>query len=110
MSSVGTGIGYLFTCLAARRVINGGVNVPNKAFKLLCCAIGTITAVLCIVLLLIPGSPALIGGAPFACLGIWIVLGFIFYSTSKKNWVTLPEAEVRTNILGSKDIAVYFNS
>ena len=67
MSSVGTGIGYLFTCLAARRVIMGSEGVDKKGLKLFCCAVGTITAVMCILLLLVPGSPARIGTAPFIC-------------------------------------------
>ena len=110
MSSVGTGIGYLFTCLAARRMILGTPNIDNKAWRLFCCFIGSITAILCILLLLIPGSPAIIGTAPFVCLGLWLVLGFIFYNSNKASWAQLPEEEVRLNILGSKDIAVFFKS
>ena len=108
MSSVGTGIGYLFTCLAARRVILGSGNVDSKALKLFCCAVGTITAIMCILLLLVPGSPARIGTAPFICLGVWVVLGFIFYFSNKKHWASLPEEKVRENVLGRKDIAVFF--
>lgn len=108
MSSVGTGIGYLFTCLAARRVIMGSEGVDKKGLKLLCCAVGTITAVMCILLLLVPGSPARIGTAPFICLAVWVVLGFIFYFSNKKHWISLPEEKVRENVLGRKDIAVFF--
>lgn len=74
MSSVGTGIGYLFTCLAARRVILGSQGVDKKGLKLFCCAVGTITAIMCILLLLVPGSPARIGTAPssaWACGSCW---------------------------------------
>ena len=108
MSSVGTGIGDLFTCLAARRVILGSANVDSKALKLFCCAVGTVTAILCILLLLVPGFPARIGTAPFICLGVWVVLGFIFYFSNKKHWASLPEEKVRENVLGRKDIAVFF--
>ena len=108
MSSVGTGIGYLFTCLAARRVILGSANVDGKALKLFCCAVGTVPAILCILLLLVPGSPARIGTAPFICLGVWVVLGFIFYFSNKKHWASLQEEKVRENLLGRNDIAVFF--
>ncbi len=108
MSSVGTGIGYLFTCLAARRVIMGSEGVDKKGLKLFCCAVGTITAVMCILLLLVPGSPARIGIAPFICLAVWVVLGFIFYFSNKKHWISLSEEKVRENVLGRKDIAVFF--
>ena len=108
MSSVGTGIGYLFTCLAARRVILGSARVDGKAVKLFCCAVGTVTSVMCILLLLVPGSPARIGTAPFICLAVWVILGFIFYFSNKKRWVSLPEEKIRENVLGRKDIAIFF--
>ena len=98
----------LFTCLAARRVIMGSEGVDKKGLKLFCCAVGTITAVMCILLLLVPGSPARIGTAPFICLAVWVVLGFIFYFSNKKHWISLPEEKVRENVLGRKDIAVFF--
>lgn len=107
MSSVGTGIGYLFTCLAARRVILAG-NMPGKNRKLFYCLVGSITAIMCIGLLVIPGSPAIIGRAPFSCLAVWVLLGLVFYFSSRKNWVSLPGEKVHVNILGSRDIAVFF--
>ena len=61
-----------------------------------------------ILLLLVPGSPARIGTAPFICLAVWVVLGFIFYFSNKKHWISLPEEKVRENVLGRKDIAVFF--
>ena len=46
--------------------------------------------------------------APFICLAVWVVLGFIFYFSNKKHWISLPEEKVRENVLGRKDIAVFF--
>lgn len=109
MSSVGTGIGYLFTCLAARRVILGQTQVDGKKIKLFCCGVGTITAVMCILLLLIPGSPARIGAAPFTCLGVWVAMGLAFYHSNKAHWNALPEEEIRARVLGRRDIAVFFS-
>lgn len=110
MSSVGTGIGYLFTCLAARRVLLGSTGVSDKATRLFCCYVGTLTAVMCIVLLLVPGSPAHISAASQWCLVVWVAMGFFFYFSNKSEWVKLPEVELRTNVLGSADIPVFFKS
>lgn len=108
MSSVGTGIGYLFSCLAARRVILGSVNVENRAMRLFCCAMGTLASVFCIVLLLIPGSPAYISEASRWCMVSWIGMGVFFYFSNKNEWAKLPESQLRENILGRKDIPVFF--
>lgn len=108
MSSVGTGIGYLFTCIAARRVILGSDGIPNKSWRLFCCAMGTVCAVLTIGLLLIPGSPALIGFAPRCVLAGWIVLGVFFYYSNKKTWSTLSTDELNKSILGNNTTCVFF--
>lgn len=108
MSSVGTGIGYLFTCLAARRVLLGTPGVGNKSLSILCCNIGTLTSVMCIVLLLVPGSPAYISEASRWCMVAWVVMGFFFYYSNKSVWAQLPEMTIRSSILGSCDIPVFF--
>lgn len=110
MSSLGTGMGYLFTCLAARRVLLGSPAEANRGVRLFTCTMGTITAVMCISLLLIPGSPAYIGVASRWCLVIWIALGLFFYFSNKSEWAKLPEAQLRSNILGSTDIPVFFGN
>lgn len=108
MTSVGTGIGYLFTCLAARKVILATPEIGGKAMKLFCCAIGTLTALLCILLLLVPGSPAQIATPPMICLAIWVFLGIVFYYTNRQHWISLPEEEIKTHILGNPDIRVFY--
>ncbi|NDV18674.1 amino acid permease [Pseudodesulfovibrio sp. JC047] len=110
MSSVGTGIGYLFTCLAARRVLLGSPEVSERAVRMFCCIMGTLTAVMCIVLLLVPGSPASIGVASRWCLVVWVSLGVFFYFSNKSEWAKLPEADLRAQILGRRDIPVFFKS
>lgn len=107
MSSVGTGVGYLFSCLAARRVLLC-THDEKKAQRLFCCAVGILTSVMCIVLLLVPGSPAYISVASRWCMVAWVVMGFFFYFSNKSSWASLPEEKLRENILGSKDIPVFF--
>jgi len=110
MSSVGTGIGYLFSCLAARRVILGSAGIENRALSLFCCTMGTIASVLCIVLLLIPGSPAYISEASRWCMVSWVGMGVFFYFSNRGEWAKLSESDLRESILGRKDIPVFFKS
>lgn len=108
MSSVGTGIAYLFTCLAARKVLLGSHNVPNLKRRVLFSIIGVSTSLLCIGLLLIPGSPAFIGAPSRWIMLGWLILGIIFYFSCRTHWSQLPEDELRLSILGSKDVTVFF--
>ena len=78
MSAVGTAIAYLYTCLAAYRVIKNTPSASNQG-RLIICSIGAAVAILCILLLLVPGSPAFIGPAPRGIMVAWILLGFVFY-------------------------------
>jgi len=108
MSSVGTAIAYLFTCLAARRLLLGTPDILNSGRRILVSNIGSFTAILCIGLLVIPGSPAFIGVPSRWIMLAWIVLGVIFYYSCKPHWSKLPESELRAKILGSADIPVFF--
>ncbi|WP_462323940.1 APC family permease [Desulfoplanes sp.] len=110
MCSVGTGIGYLFTCLAARRVMLGSPDVANRNLRVLCTLVGSITAVIIIMLLMCPGSPALIGSPSRWCMLAWIVMGLTFYSSNKTNWVNMPEEKIRVSVLGSLDVPVFFKT
>ncbi len=108
MSSVGTAIAYLFTCLAAWRMFRHTPNISNKAGKILVCAVGVLTSLICIALLLLPMSPAFIGLAPRIIMLVWIVLGFLFYRATSPEWGRIPERELRARIMGRPDIPVFF--
>ncbi|NDV22311.1 APC family permease [Desulfovibrio sp. JC022] len=110
MSSVGTGIGYLFSCLAARRVLLGSEGVSDRLVKQFCCIMGILASVMSIVLLLVPGSPAYISEASRWCMVTWVVMGVFFYFSSRGEWAKLPEATLRRSILGRDDIPVFFKS
>ncbi|WP_207263230.1 APC family permease [Desulfovibrio sp. Huiquan2017] len=107
MSAVGTAVGYLFTCLSAHRMLSR-VSEESARRKRIYCTIGALTAVLCLLLLCIPGSPAAISEAPAWCLIIWVAMGICFYFSSRKVWSQLPENELRRDILGTEDIQVFF--
>lgn len=107
MSAVGTAIAYLYTCLAGYRLTSSRP-VEQRGSKPLICIIGAAVSVLCIVLLLTPGSPALIGPAPRWIMLAWITLGVIFYFTKRAEWSRIPEEEMRERVLGSRDLPVFF--
>ena len=85
MSSLGAAIGYGYTsaaaCKFARKEKNIGIQISG--------IIGTILAIGFMVLLLvpIPMFNCSLGKESYICLIIWIVLGVIFYLTSRKNRV-----------------------
>ncbi len=109
MSSVGTGIGYLFTCLVARRAILNSGETRGRSIGLFCCVMGTICSILTLILLLTPGSPAYISFAPRCVLAVWVIMGFVFYFSNKKVWSNLSTEEISRNILGGTDIPILFN-
>lgn len=105
MSSVGTAIAYLFTCLAAIKVLK---HANSTGFPILCSWIGGITSVVCMALLLIPGSPAYISAPSRWIMAIWIAMGIVFYFISKSHWITLTEEQRKFSILGRTDLPVFF--
>ena len=82
MSSLGAAIGYGYTSAAAfkfaKQEKNTGIMVSG--------IVGAILAVMFMVLLLvpIPGLSCSLGKESYICLIIWIVLGAVFYLTSRK--------------------------
>ena len=108
MSAVGTGIGYLFTCLVARRVVLNSSEVSGRKVKLFCCTMGIICSILCIFLLLTPSSPGYIAFAPRVVLAVWVLLGIFFYFMQKKVWSRYSVEEMSVNILGSAKTPVFF--
>ena len=74
----------------------------------MCCHIGSLASILCIVLLLVPGSPAFIGLPSRIIMLVWIVIGIVFYLMVRKDWQTMDEKELRLRILGNANLPVFF--
>lgn len=108
MSAVGTAMAYLFTCLAAYRVLKRNPAVQATNGKLCVCIVGALTSVLCIALLLLPFSPAFIGFAPRVVMVAWVIMGIIFYMMTKPEWSSIPQRELRRNILGDENLPVFY--
>lgn len=109
MSAVGTAIAYLFTCLAAWRMFTKTPNIENRMFKVICCHIGSLTSLLCMGLLLFPGSPAFIGLPSRIIMLVWIGIGIVFYLMVRKDWLAMDEKDLRRRILGDENLPVFFN-
>ena len=106
MCSVGTAIGYLFTCLAAIKVIqhSGKKNTAGVLYGV----IGAAVSILCMLLLLIPGSPAYISLPCRIILVVWTLMGVVFYFWSKKNWAGMSHKELTASICGDAEMPTYF--
>ena len=72
MSSLGAAIAYFYVCLIAFRL---GDSLFRKILSLL----GVIASALTVLLLLMPSSPAVLGKESLMALGLWIILGTVFY-------------------------------
>lgn len=107
MSSVGTAIAYLFTCLTAVKVLKAS-KAPGSSMPIFYANVGALVSVVCIVLLLVPGSPGYIELPSRILLAIWAIMGVIFYFSSRKHWAELPKNELTNAICGTPDMPTYF--
>ena len=102
MCSVGTVIGYLFTCLTCYKMF------AARGEKNIMTVLGAIASFVILGLLTIPGSPAIIGTEPWILLVIWVAMGVAFYSVQIKTVRETPELDVRESIFGDRNIPVFF--
>lgn len=107
MSSIGVSIAYLYTCYTAyvlfkwseSDITDARIQVASPSKKILA-LIGILASITFIGLLLVPGSPAFLGIESRIALGVWIVLGIIFYLFKRKEYNAIPEEELRYLIIG----------
>ncbi|MBP1913352.1 amino acid transporter [Lederbergia galactosidilyticus] len=110
MSSIGVSIAYFYTCFTAFLLYKwsdkGVKDLSHDTVapkKKLISLIGTISSVVFIALLLIPGSPAFLGRESRIALAVWILIGLIFYLLKRKEYNQISEEELRYLILGKKN-------
>lgn len=82
MSSIGAAIGYGYTSLATYRTLKQHPE-DNKPLLKVLSLVGALFAIIFVVLLVVPGMPSYLAVQSRVCLIIWIVLGLIFYFTTK---------------------------
>lgn len=89
MSSIGAAVGYGYTSLAAAKLAH------REGNKLICFTgvCGSIFACVFAILLLVPigNLNCSLSKESYICLGLWIVLGCIFYFSSRKRRITDSE-------------------
>ncbi|HLS45009.1 MAG TPA: APC family permease [Ornithinicoccus sp.] len=109
MSAVGVTIAYTYTCLAAFRLFNwsGAPEVPGEPDgvrstpKKVMSALGALVGVGFFLLLMTPGSPAQLGTESLIALGVWVVLGIVFYLSHRARQTTsLSDDEMDHLVLG----------
>ncbi|WP_408011428.1 APC family permease [Pseudalkalibacillus sp. A8] len=106
MSAIGVTIAYFYCCLVAFKCLKWNseqksgdledVAPVKKGLTLL----GTISSVVFLGLLVVPGSPAFLGIPSWVALFVWVVLGTIVYLSRSKELNQIPEERLDYLILG----------
>lgn len=102
MCSVGTAVGYFFTCACAY-VLTKYHNSPDDIIKIppWLAQVGCVISFSILLLLFVPASPAFMMKQSFIALFIWIFLGIIFYIVSVKSFSKISKEDMDYYILGS---------
>lgn len=113
MSSIGVTIAYFYTCYTAYSLFrwsrDAGLNQERHTvapWKKATAAIGMLSSLIFLSLLLIPGSPAFLGAESRIALIAWVVLGFVFYMMRRKEFKNISDEDMNYLILGSKNIEI----
>lgn len=108
MSAIGTVVAYLYSCLAAYKYMAAHPFDEGSKKGKICAALGTLSSVICLCLLTIPGSPGAIGSESWMALLVWCGLGFIFYKTKIGEFTSMSRKEQTELILGCSSRPVFF--
>ena len=102
MSSVGTAVGYGYTCIAAYAIARGfkteGRTVETTAGDRVVAAAGVVVSAVFILLLTVPGMPAFMAVPSWVALGVWAGLGVVFYLVRARDYESSPVPHVVTGI------------
>ena len=83
MTCVGAAVGFTYTCATATMMAKKEGLVGQTIIS----AIGTVLSAFFIILSFIPGSPGFLSVPSFIILGVWIVLGIIFWFRIKDRFL-----------------------
>lgn len=90
MSAIGTALAYLFTCMCAYKYLDQHPEIARVAVGKILAVIGSMTSIICFILLIYPSSPACIGIPSWCCLFSWVILGGLFYATKHAELSATP--------------------
>jgi amino acid transporter len=95
MSALGMALGYGYTSFAAHRLGAGTSEVRNRwMFR-----VGGVFSVSVIGLLTVPGSPAALDMPSWIALGVWALMGAMFYLMQAEEYRGIPSRELDRLIL-----------
>ncbi|EMY34237.1 amino acid transporter [Arthrobacter crystallopoietes BAB-32] len=109
MSAVGVTVAYLYTCLCAFKLFRttgsaprpGDLEGTRSTTKKVLSLVGALISVTFMALLLVPGSPAVLGPQSMIALVIWVVIGVVFFLMRRKHNKTLTDEQVDLLVLGA---------
>lgn len=105
MSAVGVTIAYFYTCLTAYKLFkwkHQSATDQRQAspVKKTMALLGVASGLTFLGLLLVPGTSSSLGVESFIALGVWILLGGIFYLAKRKEFHKIPKKTLDYYILG----------
>ncbi|MGO1590538.1 MAG: APC family permease [Ancrocorticia sp.] len=105
MASIGFTFAFTYTCLCAFRMFTWTgreEHVPDSASttRKLLAGLGVVVAVAFMILLLAPGSPAQLSTPSFIAMGVWVLIGIVFYVSRRKRSQEVSDEEVDLAVLG----------
>ena len=83
MTCVGAAFGFTYTCATATKM----AKKEGLGFQTGISAVGTVLAAFFIILSFIPGSPGFLSVPSFIMLGVWVVMGVIFWMMRKNDFL-----------------------
>lgn len=108
MASIGFTFAFLYTCACAYRMTRWSgagdwEQMPGSAStaRKVTAGLGVVVAVGFILLLLVPGSPAQLSIPSFIAMGVWIVIGAVFYAVRWRHSQSLDGDAVDRAVLGA---------
>ena len=111
MSSTGVAIAYFFCTATAYKFFKWSEAQPSKHAstqtspgRKLLSLIGMISSIGFLLLLLVPQSPASLGKESYIALGIWILIGAVFYLANRKRYISYDRKEMNYLILAKEEI------
>ncbi|MET3575994.1 APC family permease [Bhargavaea ullalensis] len=102
MSSTGVSIGYFFACFAAFKILTKKKREGRDSplLKRTLAAVGMVSSIGFLALLLIPASPASLTMPSYLLLGAWAIAGTVFYGFMRKSYLSLSKEETDYYLLG----------
>lgn len=100
MCSAGTAISFAFTCITAYMMSRASKEGYSRSWKHM---VGAIFSIGFLLMLLLPGSPAVMPREAMVAFGIWALLGGAFYMVRAKEYLSIPREEMDILIYGKSE-------